>query len=99
MNFKHLNRDIKVSVVFTILTYIILVIIGVYGFRTDTATFFRVLVLYGFPISLLAIFFSRTAIRVELDEANQRAIDLSFKLAIAASAISLIALIITSILS
>ncbi len=90
---KNLNRDILVSVIFTFIAYLVVGGIVISGLIGDFGSVTERMLFYGFPFSLLAIFFSRTAVRVEIDEQNATAIQRSFLGALALSVLSLIILI------
>ncbi len=95
--FKAINHDIKVSWVFTLLALAVVLSIIVLSLIEGDFSFSRVTLFYGLPFSLLAIFFSRTAERKDLDQTNQKAIQSSFYVAMIITIISLIWLLFTAI--
>lgn len=97
--FKDINRDIKVSWVFTIITYLVVIGIILTDILQGEIGFSVAMLYYGFPLSLLAIFFSRTAVRIQINEVNHQAIQRSFYLALLITIISLVWLLVSLILS
>ena len=93
--FKNINHDIKVSWVFTMITYLVVIGIIIADFYRGADGFSINMLYYGFPLSLLSIFFSRTATRVKIDESNHRAIQRSFYLSLGVSGFSFLWLIIS----
>ncbi len=95
--FKDINQDIKVSWVFTAISYIVVVGILIRDIVISIDGMSAFMLFYGFPIGLLSIFFSRTAVRIQIDEKNTRSIQASFYLALTITGIALLWLVITGL--
>ncbi len=95
--FKDINRDIKVSWIFTILSYLVLIGIILRDVIIAHGGMSAYMLFYGLPFCLLSVFFSRTAVRIQIDEKNTRAIQASFYLALTATGLSFLWLLITGL--
>jgi len=99
MRFKDVNQDIRVSVIFTVVSYLLIVSFSIHGFFTSVQQYFNNMLFYALPLSALSIFFSRTAVRKGIDDYNQKVIALSFRFAILATALSGLILIVIAIIT
>lgn len=90
---KSINRDIFVSLIFTVLTLFLVIGLAIHGLMNGSEAMYTNMLYYGAPFSVLAIVFSRTADRVDIDEKNRIAISWSFKFAIMLFMVSLLLLI------
>ena len=95
---NRLNRDIKVSVLFTFASFIIMLAMGIHGAIGGGDAMFTNMLYYGIPFAVLAILFSRTAERKNLDAPNQTAITWSFKFAVTLTLIGAAMLIVSFII-
>ncbi len=96
--FKNINHDIKVSWVFTLITYMVVFGIIAVDIMNGITSLSINMLFYGFPLALLSIFFSRTAVRIQIDETNHKAIQKSFYLSLLVTGLSLVWLIISAAL-
>lgn len=79
---QSLNRDILVAVVFAAIAFIVIVIFSIIGFTSNLGDGVVLLRNYGIALGVITIVFSRTATHEDIDERNQTALNIAFKLGI-----------------
>lgn len=86
---QSLNRDILVAVVFAFIAFIVIVVFALVGFTSALEDGVVLLRNYGIALGVISIVFTRTATREDIDERNETALNIAFKLGIVNTIVAL----------
>lgn len=86
---QSLNRDILVALVFAVITFIVIAVFSLIGFTSNLADGVVLLRNYGIALGVISIVFSRTATREAIDEKNETALNIAFKLGVVNTVLAL----------